>query len=822
MDMILEGNSNRTVSPTDANAVSSRSHAVLQINISQRDRTAGLSENHTFSTLSIIDLAGSERASVTKNRGDRLLEGANINRSLLALGNCINALCENKKGNHIPYRDSKLTRLLKFSLGGNCKTVMIVCVSPSSQHYDETHNTLKYADRAKKIKTKVSRNMINVNRHVSQYVKAIFDLRQEVDDLKQRLGNSTKEAMDKLNKLQNQRDMAMKDASRRIKVAYEQSKPARASKIEDMKNLRLMERRSTLVGAWIAAFDQVFATKQHESHPSGIFSVRMAADQVLVELQNNRTMLQQRLANSNPDKAFEATVTHMIENLQGVEGVTDADISAIRGEAQLLSVTAERDMFHSLAESDVESTNSVHSLTKAHFESVSIINKIVTMDGGDAMESIQESLRSLMQSCVDATSHVVKPSGELVSAEGITSAPLGTPRRKKPVTQTQQDFQVPLLPSFQLPASSIPNPSSPIKNSPRLFRVRTPRKSLGMQIKRKEKKKVRWQDEEKDEPLGRSMPTPPQFQEAPPPVQPLQPQPSQLGLMGPPPRRPNFAHQPEGRPLARSANFQEQASDLQELPQAPPLSPPQAARRPPQLDENLEHPGDISITHTTTKNRHLQAGFLSRKSGGQASGSPPDTTISAPRTSAPRHSLSGFPLQEFDQRRLSQRINSSYSAYGGDTHMNNTPLDIEGVKPSFRASISRNSAIHKYRPPRSSLGPGSLSSASAIRARRNSPGPVGESNTGNQQPAKPVASGPARRMSLARMGPPSDVGNSSISRIAPPAKSNRRITVSGMGPGGLKLNPAALQMALAAAGVDPNDSNSRANSSFSLNKPVWR
>jgi len=83
MNMILMGNQNRTMSPTEANATSSRSHAVLQINVLQKPKTAGLSENHLMATLSIIDLAGSERASVTKNRGDRLLEGANINRSLL-------------------------------------------------------------------------------------------------------------------------------------------------------------------------------------------------------------------------------------------------------------------------------------------------------------------------------------------------------------------------------------------------------------------------------------------------------------------------------------------------------------------------------------------------------------------------------------------------------------------------------------------------------------------------------------------------------------------------------------------------------------------
>lgn len=124
--MIIAANANRAVSATEANAVSSRSHAVLCVNVKQKPRTAAMSEDYTMATLSIIDLAGSERASVTKNRGDRLLEGANINKSLLALGSCINALCDPKKAVHVPYRNSKLTRLLRHSLGGNCRTVSIL------------------------------------------------------------------------------------------------------------------------------------------------------------------------------------------------------------------------------------------------------------------------------------------------------------------------------------------------------------------------------------------------------------------------------------------------------------------------------------------------------------------------------------------------------------------------------------------------------------------------------------------------------------------------------------------------------------------------
>lgn len=102
---------------------------------------------------SLVDLAGSEKQSVhQQTRGIRSFEGSNINKSLLTLGNCINLLSEKKKsGGFIPYRDSKLTRLLKDSLGGNTKTVMIACISQSPLYYEETINTMKYACRANKI-----------------------------------------------------------------------------------------------------------------------------------------------------------------------------------------------------------------------------------------------------------------------------------------------------------------------------------------------------------------------------------------------------------------------------------------------------------------------------------------------------------------------------------------------------------------------------------------------------------------------------------------------------------------------------------------------
>ena len=184
MAMLLRGNANRTQAPTEANAESSRSHAVLQVHLTNKDRLpSGLATVKT-SCLSIIDLAGSERASVTRNSGCRLIEGANINRSLLALGNCINALAADKS-THVPYRDSKLTRLLKFSLSGSCKVVMIANISPALTHYEETHNTLKYANRAKNIKTKTLQNTFSVAARIGEYPKIIDALRAEIDLLRQ-------------------------------------------------------------------------------------------------------------------------------------------------------------------------------------------------------------------------------------------------------------------------------------------------------------------------------------------------------------------------------------------------------------------------------------------------------------------------------------------------------------------------------------------------------------------------------------------------------------------------------------------------------------
>ncbi|CAM9173070.1 unnamed protein product, partial [Lampetra fluviatilis] len=157
-DMICwleQGNLSRTVGATAMNAQSSCSHAIFTITVEQRGREDR--ESHYRSKLHLVDLAGSQRAKRTKAVGDRLREGSYINRSLLALGKVISALGEEgaaRRAHHVPYRDSRLTRLLQDSLGGNSLTLMVACIRPADSNLEETLNTLRYADRARKIKNK--------------------------------------------------------------------------------------------------------------------------------------------------------------------------------------------------------------------------------------------------------------------------------------------------------------------------------------------------------------------------------------------------------------------------------------------------------------------------------------------------------------------------------------------------------------------------------------------------------------------------------------------------------------------------------------------
>ncbi|DBA94598.1 TPA: hypothetical protein ACH3X1_002180 [Trebouxia sp. C0004] len=211
--LLEQGTLLRATATTGMNKRSSRSHAIFTITVEQRRQLPAAQARQTAESeedndeneansqgsgdeeevvddylcakMHLVDLAGSERVKRTKAEGQRLQEGININKGLLALGNVICALSENKP--HVPYRDSKLTRMLQDSLGGNSRTCMIACVSPADINYEETLNTLRYANRARNIRNKPVVNRDPNAAQISQLRQQLSAARAEIGSLKRRL-----------------------------------------------------------------------------------------------------------------------------------------------------------------------------------------------------------------------------------------------------------------------------------------------------------------------------------------------------------------------------------------------------------------------------------------------------------------------------------------------------------------------------------------------------------------------------------------------------------------------------------------------------------
>ena len=196
MHCLKSGSLFRTTGATLMNAESSRSHAIFTLFIKQTriDLIKKEDDNETpeqevitlTAKFNFVDLAGSERLSRTGAVGERAREGISINTGLLHLGNVISALGDRtRKMTHIPYRDSKLTRVLQDSLGGNSVTLMIACISPCDRDFVETLNTLRYANRAKNIKNKVTANQDSQTQLINELRRQIMQLQLENQELRQ-------------------------------------------------------------------------------------------------------------------------------------------------------------------------------------------------------------------------------------------------------------------------------------------------------------------------------------------------------------------------------------------------------------------------------------------------------------------------------------------------------------------------------------------------------------------------------------------------------------------------------------------------------------
>ncbi|XP_071323632.1 kinesin-like protein KIF3C [Trachinotus anak] len=179
------GNQARAVGATDMNEHSSRSHALFLITVECSQPGPDGRKHIRVGRLNLVDLAGSERQAKTGVQGERLKEAAKINLSLSALGNVISALADGRSG-HVPYRDSKLTRLLQDSLGGNAKTVMVATLGPAPQHYEETLTTLRYASRAKNIQNQPKVNEDPKDALLREFQREIARLRAQLSHRKWR------------------------------------------------------------------------------------------------------------------------------------------------------------------------------------------------------------------------------------------------------------------------------------------------------------------------------------------------------------------------------------------------------------------------------------------------------------------------------------------------------------------------------------------------------------------------------------------------------------------------------------------------------------
>ena len=673
MDMIMRGNELRTMSPTAANATSSRSHAVLQINVAQKDRNASVEEPHTMATLSIIDLAGSERASATKNRGERLLEGANINKSLLALGGCINALCDPRKRNHVPYRNSKLTRLLKFSLGGNCKTVMIVCVSPSSEHFDETQNTLRYANRAKNIQTKVTRNVYNVNRHVKDFLVKIDEQMALINELKAQAKDHEAIALAKFKKQNEKKETAAREGIVRIRNAFEHSAAERQDKLNNTVKLRQIGRRIALLSSWIAAFDTVVDMLEEEESLSNLQVIRKTAQSIMIELETGRHHCQQKVNKSTWERGLNSALEFGLSQLKEFDTGDNLDASTLSREVELLKANAEREALLAVAEQDkLGDAVTAQVLLQAHFETIAAINQMNRMSVDEAIEKATSILAKMLSSATGAVSHIVKPDGSIAPVEAFAPRKTGTPKRRKQFTNSVEGS--PVRGALGTITNAPHLTGTPVRASPRKRALLGSAKK-GVQLnftpkKRKSptktaKRAVRWKDDTEDGALAEYEKTPQKFT--------------------PSPMEDVTDDLPAIPQMSDMSSFAQRMEDAGSPQSSPILIAPQPA---------------ISVI---SKDR-FKAGFLSRKTEGSPNASaipiPPQMTVlsSSDNEQSPLREMQGnarkmsvSPIPEDDSTPA-----GSSDAENQDPSELTTKLDAMKIRGAVKRSSSvRNSGVSK-------------------------------------------------------------------------------------------------------------------------------
>uniref|UniRef100_A0A1A8NES5 Kinesin family member 4A n=2 Tax=Nothobranchius rachovii TaxID=451742 RepID=A0A1A8NES5_9TELE len=417
------GNSARTVGSTAMNAASSRSHAIFTITLEQRRGSDKV--DSVISKLHLVDLAGSERQKKTKAEGDRLKEGISINRGLLSLGNVISALGdESKKSTFVPYRDSKLTRLLQDSLGGNSHTLMIACISPADSNMEETINTLRYADRARKIKNKP---IVNVDPRAAEMSR----LKKQVQELQVMLLHA------------------------RGGVAPEMSGPESAEKVTKLlernrvledENGKLSRELSEATGQTALMFEKIIMTEQSNEKLQGKLKQLQHHAACTVDLQKVLQTLEDQELKENVE--IVKNLQDLILELKNESAGISASIDAMAAEEDVPEALG-NDSKDSSAESSSDSPDAFtthHALRQAQLSKELIeLNKVLSLKEAfvrkmcendsqlEPMQSEQQKNVLALQSSVDL---LQKEKEELILAlqsakKGTNQAKLSEQRRKR-------------------------------------------------------------------------------------------------------------------------------------------------------------------------------------------------------------------------------------------------------------------------------------------------------------------------------------------------------------------------------------------------------
>jgi len=297
LEAFTRARANVVYAETKMNKASSRSHAIFQLRISKRERVfeaakTGQKVECTIARLNVVDLAGSERVKKSGSEGMRFQEATNINRSLLAFGNVVSALAARKS--HIPLRDSKLTRILDGSIGGNCRTALLVCVNPAFEHVGETQNTLEFASRAMRVEVdaKVNTALVEVsaktlladlNPEAHEFGKKVQADKKEIEALRKQTADAAEQAKREAEK----REKAVQEAESNVKKLQQAMEEAEKSKSQYTAQLESLRQEKDHARSEVETMRKA-ADKAH----SDVKEAHSALDSKAKEVEKLRTAVQ--------------------------------------------------------------------------------------------------------------------------------------------------------------------------------------------------------------------------------------------------------------------------------------------------------------------------------------------------------------------------------------------------------------------------------------------------------------------------------------------------------------------------------------------------